>query len=436
MEEQLMSAEKKKKVIVSYKTLDNALSKPESVSRTEDELASVAETPEEKAAMLASLHSALNLLEERSAEGTEGVLVAADHRIASLLQTYAAAWAQKEGGKLEEAGPAGEYLEAKFDDKDYYSWARSFFSWWKGIVDHPWLDAPSLKTFGNDARLALLGDWGTGMYGAPACGISIENDPQGYDIRLHLGDVYYSGDRDEVAENFLAYWPKNKTGGEINRACNSNHEMYTGGHAYFNQILTRFEQSASYFALRNDHWLLVGLDTAYKGKDLHGDQVSWLENLIEKSAGRRVILFSHHQPFSFFDGGHPKITAKLGGLLARQKIFAWYWGHEHRCVLFERHQGWGLYGRCVGHGGYPYFRDKLADYPGSAAGGNGIVWRQFGGKNMLPGGLVLDGTNPYLGAESHKYGVQGYMSLVFKGAELHEIVHTPDGTELYNRRLI
>jgi hypothetical protein len=429
-----MSDEKKRNVIVSYETLNAALSKPESVAKTDEELGSFAQTPQERAAILASLHNALRLLEERSAGGAEGVLVTADHRVASLLQTCFAAKSREEGN-VEAAGPGGDYLEARFDDKDYVSWAKSFFSWWKGIVDHPWLDSPSVKEIPGASRLALLGDWGTGMYGAPDCGHTIGADPEGYDVRLHLGDVYYSGDTHEVEENFLAHWPKNRTGNELNRACNSNHEMYTGGHAYFNLILSQFEQSASYFALRNEHWLLVGLDTAYEGKDLHGGQVSWLESLIEESPERRVILFTHHQPFSLFDGGNPNVTDKLAHLLEARKIFAWYWGHEHRCVLFDQHTQWGLHGRCVGHGGYPYFRDKLAAYTAQQTPAADTVWRRLYGKNMLPGGLVLDGPNPYLGGEAHKYGVQGYMTLAFDGDQLHERVHTPDGGMVYDQRL-
>src|SRR5262249_26109517 len=196
-----------------------------------------------------------------------------------------------------------ELYEAKFDDKDYVAWVGSFFTWWKGIIDHPWLDQPKTHRFDNRANLALLGDWGTGMYGAPESARSIENYAQGYQIRLHLGDVYYSGNKDEVKKRFLDIWPKNKTGNEINRACNSNHEMYTGGHAYFGQTLNAFKQSASYFALENDHWILAGLDTGYKEKDLKGKQDEWLSDLVNNSQGRRILLFSHHQPFSPFDGG-------------------------------------------------------------------------------------------------------------------------------------
>ncbi len=112
---------------------------------------------------------------------------------------------------------------------------------------------------------------------------------------------------------------------------------------------------ASYFALQNDHWVLVGLDSAYVDHDLAGDQVAWLEKIVENAGDRKVVLFSHHQPYSLFDSQGPKLVEKLGGLLGRRKLFAWYWGHEHRCVLFDPHPAWGLHGRCIGHGGLSVF---------------------------------------------------------------------------------
>jgi 3',5'-cyclic AMP phosphodiesterase CpdA len=424
--------------LVSYQQLNAALSKPESVAKTNAE--AVTTDPTQAAAAVVSMNHALALLEQASRDRDDKVMVSVDHRVASLLQTYMGEEAKK-AGKIEPIGPDAygrDRYEAKFDDKDYLAWVGSFFSWWKGIIDHPWLENPQTKRFNNNARLALLGDWGTGMYGAPESARSIEKDPNGYDVRLHLGDVYYSGNKDEVKERFLDIWPKNKTNNEINRACNSNHEMYTGGDAYFDQTLANFNQSASYFALENDHWILAGLDTAYKGKDLHGNQVAWLTELINNAGGRRVVLFSHHQPFSPFDGGNEKVTNKLSELLSTQKIFGWYWGHEHRCVIYEQHPAWKLFGRCVGHGGYAYFRDKLGSAQTVNNGHQDTVWKRLEPKNAAPAGIILDGPNPYLPphGKAEKYGPHGYMTLKFDDNHLVEIVHAPDGTVLFNQQLV
>ena len=431
--------------LVTYRQLNIAVNtNAESATEAaQGAAANVADDAVEAAAMLTGLNAALEIL--RQADQNLGVMVSPDHKVASLLQTFLAEESAKVG-KVEPisgvggVGGVGTAFEAKFDEKDWKGWVESFFTWWKKIVPHTWLDTPSDKRIPNNARLALLGDWGTGMYGAPHCAHSIEADEKGYDVLLHLGDVYYSGDKNEVEERFLNLWPKleatswaNKES-VINRACNSNHEMYTGGHSYFNKTLSKFEQSASYFALHNDHYILAGLDTAYKRKDLAEGQVEWLSELVRHAAGRRVILFSHHQPFSWFEAGHPKITAKLGELLGGQKIFAWYWGHEHRCILYQKHPAYGLYGRCVGHSGYPYFRDDLEGHVVSEEKTDGARWYRVGAKNLSPGALVLDGPNKYMKEdEVAKYGPNGYMTLDFDGERLTEVVHAADGKELYQR---
>jgi Calcineurin-like phosphoesterase len=164
----------------------------------------------------------------------------------------------------------------------------------------------------------------------------------GYYMVMHLGDVYYSGDGGEMKARFLDVWPKAQ--GAISRGLNGNHEMYTGGKAYFDAALKQFGQPASYFALQNNHWLLAGLDTAYADHDLAGDQASWLTNLIAQAGDRRVVLSSHHQPFSLMDVQGPKLVQKLQPHLATGRIYAWYWGHEHHCVVYDGHPAWRLRG--------------------------------------------------------------------------------------------
>lgn len=206
--------------------------------------------------------------------------------------------------------------------------------------------------------------------------------------------------------------------------------MYAGGHGYFTRALPRFGQKASYFAFQNRDWLLVALDSAYKENDLYGEQVSWLENLISLAGERKLILFSHHQPYSLFERQGLKLVKKLSRLLASKRIFAWYWGHEHRCVLFDRHPSWGLHGRCVGHGGFPYFR-KQPERPLESA-----VWKRIPPQNLVPGGLLLDGQNVYIPGHESEYGPNGYMILEFSGKDLFESVHDADGAVLWANLLL
>jgi len=388
------------------------------------------------------LNKATNILGKT--ETLPGVLSSIDHRMASLLQTYIVQQGIEEEKIIDEESSFRKAREVQFDEKDWAGWAKSFFSWWKKISPHPWLDTPSNKKIKNIARIGILGDWGTGLYGAPVCARNIEKSKDGYDVLVHLGDVYYSGDTKETKERFLDLWiDPAKTSWEnkdsvIHRACNSNHEMYTGGHAYFDYTLSKFEQSASYFALHNDHWVLAGLDTGYKEGDLMDGQVEWLTKLISEADGRRIILFSHHQPFSWFDKGYKKITDKLDTLLKGKKIFAWYWGHEHRCVLYDKHPIYGLYGRCVGHSGYPYFRDNFIGVKSELAENaaeEDFVWKLMSTKDTSPSARILDGPNPYVEGYADNYGCNGYMTLDFNDSNLIETVNAADGTALYSRQI-
>ncbi len=416
-----------KDTIITYREISKIINNNESA--TLGELEKSVEDPTESARMLAGLGAALKKLED--ADKNPGVLVSPDHKVASLLQTYLAERAA-EKGELEELPMGGK--EAKFDSDDWLGWAGSFFTWWRKIKPHPFLAAaPDPEPIGNKIRVAILGDWGTGLYGAPVCAKSIEQDAKGYQLAIHLGDVYYAGNKGEVQERFLDLWPKQNVA--INRAINSNHEMYTGGDAYFKLTLKdgRFNQAASYFAFQNDYWVLVGLDSAYEEHDLKGNQVAWLRNIINNSGDRKIILMSHHQPISRFESQGLKLVEKVGEFLGAKKIFAWYWGHEHRCMLYDRHPAWQMYGRTVGHGGFPYFRDKLDGAPEEP----GLPkWYRVGASNMIPGGLVHDGPNAYLKDHEDEYGPNGYMTLEFDGSHLIEIVHEPDRSVIYQRQLV
>lgn len=372
-----------------------------------------------QAEAMSRLSDVLGILEK--AQHDPGVLASADDRMTSLVQTYLARQSSlKPGGVVTtESGS-----EAKFDSTDIVGWGKSLFDWIKGLNKRDFIDQPApTDKLGHKCRIALLSDWGTGLYGAPVCSESIQKDGN-FDVVLHLGDVYYSGDVDEVKERFLKFWPKAKES-TINRALNANHEMYSGGKGYFDHILPAFGQKSSFFAMQNDYWLLVGLDTGYSEHELHGSQAEWLIELVKnKREDQRVVLFSHHQPFSLYEGQGHKLVGQLAPLLQARSIHAWYWGHEHRCVVHEPHAHWGLRGRCVGHSGFPYFRDKF-DVPLAEPG-----WQGREGKNLVPAAKVLDGPNAYMEGKASKYGPNGYVVLEFNDRDLKERYLRPDGTEL------
>jgi calcineurin-like phosphoesterase family protein len=429
-----MAAKAPENAIVTYRSFAGAFDKPVAQPLTHGSSAFESlDDPGEDSALRARLSAALAALEDETVRQGPGVMAAVQNQFASLLQSRMLEEPPPGNlSSLSDAHPAQSAFEVKYDECDILGWVTSVFTWWKMLLPQPWLvppDQPDTIGRGRKLRVAMIADWGTGLYGAPVCARSIGSDPETIDLMLHLGDVYYSGTLSEVRTRFLNLWPKR--GDAVSRACNGNHEMYTGGEGYFRAVLPAFNQPASYFAVQTDDWVLAGLDSAYEEHDLAGDQAGWLERIVNAAGDRRVVLFTHHQPYSLFDTQGPRLVEKLGRLLGRRKIFAWYWGHEHRCVLYDAHPAWGLLGRCIGHGGYPYFRDRVGALPIA----KGKYWRRVETRNLVPGGLILDAPNEYVPGEEDKYGANGYVTLEFDERHLNERMHAPDGAVLRERQL-
>jgi Calcineurin-like phosphoesterase len=319
--------------------------------------------------------------------------------------------------------------EVKFDERDL-RWGLSLLNWLRGLKRHA-LVRPSgpPETLAERTRIALLGDWGSGRYGAPAIGKTVAAGV--YDMAIHLGDVYYSGTEREVRENFLRHWPSRPN--LVSRALNSNHEMYSGGYGYFGITLPRFGQSGSYFAAQNAHFTLLGLDTAYVDHDLDAEQLAWVRGMVEQAGARKVIFLSHHQLYKPGGAIAKDLMQRVKPLLESGKVFAWYWGHEHVAAIFEPDRTHSLHARCIGHSGFPYFR-----YKGDAAletGLEGARWRIFPGDGKVPRARVLDDPNPFVPEKPERYGAQGFASLALDGPSLTERVHRPDGTVIYEQQL-
>jgi len=426
-----------KKLVVTYREIYNAVHANHEDAMAAARDAAVAGAPDDplaQAAFLAGLNAALAELQK--AEHDPEVMSTPRHPMASQLQSFITEQAQQ-GKTSQPPAPLPEGLEVKFDNDDWLGWMGSFFTWWRKIHPHA-LNAgdPTAAAIPNAYRVALISDWGTGMYGAPhsADAIAADTDPRGYQLMLHLGDVYYSGTEGEIKDRFLADWPKRTDA--ISRTLNGNHEMYTGGKAYFDVALPTFKQSASYFALRNDFWTLVCLDTAYSEHDLADPQRAWLDQMLATNTTQKVVFFSHHQPYSLLDSQGEKLVAKLGDLLIGKRIFAWYWGHEHRCVIYDKHSTYDLLGRCVGHGGFPEFRDKIDDVPIEQDGPvAGFKWRRLAARNLVPSGLILDGPNKYVTDHENEYQPHGFLTLEFDNDRLTEIYRLPDGSVVRSQTL-
>jgi hypothetical protein len=108
------------------------------------------------------------------------------------------------------------------------------------------------------------------------------------------------------------------------------------------------------------------------------------------------MLLSHHQLFSASEpGGGEMLRWKIAPVLETGRVRSWFWGHEHRCVLYEPRENLE-FARCIGHGGVPVYRthSEKDPYPPPA------VWefREFLQKGVerwaLFGFAVLDFDGP------------------------------------------
>lgn len=230
-----------------------------------------------------------------------------------------------------------------------------------------------IQVMPNVAKVALAGDWASGTISAYRVRYEMEHlEP---DITIHLGDVYFAGKQEEFDEYFLGEddWLRGRlqTTDEITAlqsyALNGNHEMYSGGHAYFESIKKHFGQETSFFCLENEHWRVVALDSGYSSRlipvlelipwwiHLHSHNMAWLQrNILGSDDLRPIILLSHHQWFSAFDIEYIRFGRELGN---DPRYLLWLWGHEHRFAAYGSYQahpkGPSIRARCIGHGGMP-----------------------------------------------------------------------------------
>jgi hypothetical protein len=223
---------------------------------------------------------------------------------------------------------------------------------------------PGIYQLPDNAKMALVGDWGSGTENAYHV-MDLIRFKQKPNITIHLGDIYYSGQVDEVQAYFLGEddWYR----GERSFALNANHEMYSGGCGYFDHVLPALNQETSYFCLENEYWRVVAIDTGYYAKifplielllqtKLHDENLKWLHQVVfaDESDARPVILLSHHQWFSSFDRGYSRLGHQLEPFL--KNVAVWFWGHEHRFSGYAPYAGNGdvkVRARCIGHGGMP-----------------------------------------------------------------------------------
>jgi hypothetical protein len=302
---------------------------------------------------------------------------------------------------LESGTSSRDELFAQFGPDDL-EWIKTVVQSGLTMLDgkHDFGVKPVEQEMAEHARIVLFGDWATATPRAQALAGQIERElvAVGPDVELHvihLGDVYYCGEPDEYQSRFLRHWPAR---GECARATswnlNGNHDMYSGGHGYFELIDPQREAAAiepgvgdlapdafkqqdgtSFFRIFNDDWQIIGLDSAYVDNDLDERQEPWLKQWIglapddehpPPSGRRKTILLSHHQLGSARAQASvgPGIREKTAEIRKDGRIQAWFWGHEHRALVYEPYLG-VRFPVCLGNGGVPELLSHVFTFAGA-----------------------------------------------------------------------
>lgn len=241
-------------------------------------------------------------------------------------------------------------------------------------------------TNNDNIKMVLAADWATDTAESDHIGAVMKRE--GGDYTIHLGDVYFVGAPTEVHANFIgrdAAWPKGSSG---SLALPGNHEFYSNGNPYFDQLLphmfartagnNNFRQDASFFCLENNYWRVIGLDNGYYSvgpllieyiikPDAHLDDklIAWLKNEVKADPAdtRGLIILSHVQYCSAFEPQYPKAAEVLREIFGPNKEVIWLWGHEHRFAAYGKYNsqsGIQAYGRCIGNGGMPVELGKVS----------------------------------------------------------------------------
>lgn len=255
------------------------------------------------------------------------------------------------------------YQDSPYAEFDY-KWTEALVHYWyyKEFPDEvaPFATTPNVLSVpgAGPVTIALIGDWGTGAYNdfgfsSPSTLVANAVGQLNPDITIHLGDVYYAGLESEETANLLSNgFPAGKL---ANFTMNSNHEMYAGanglfGTAFKSRLFVQ-QKNTSYFAIRTNNWVVIGLDTAYydtssfymDGALTDPHQLGFIRSL-NITAQERVIVLTHHNGILY--NGQSSTTALLSQVytaLGNRYPDYWYYGHIHNTIVYNNSSAQGQY---------------------------------------------------------------------------------------------
>lgn len=334
--------------------------------------------------------------------------------------------ANLDAGAVIAVGPDGViWGTGKYEELDP-GWAEAFAVYLESLLPlfggkHPFMAIPQVIQIPNNVQIAMAGDWGTGDWRtnanpAPSTDVGNHMDILKAHLTIHLGDVYYAGTSDQEQHLLVNIWPQGSMG---SLALNSNHEMYSGAKPYFAAISNppfAMQQGCSYFALQNDNWVIVGLDSAYfspesglymdgsLGPD-DGTQVQFLQQQV--ATGKKVIVLTHHN--GLVDDGSSTTNLwnqVMSAFPPGSGPAYWYWGHVHIGTVYEPKAPGNVLCRCIGHGALPWGQAP------ELAGNPNVLWYEKRSAN--------DPDIP-------QRVLNGFAMLYLDGPNIHEVLYDENG---------
>ncbi len=317
---------------------------------------------------------ACEVMEQSVAAGKNPLDFAADISTSELISTCARLYLSLAMAKATGDDDRAKELESEiqFSTCDPL-WAKTLFHFDSDRTVTPYRHYESIDDFvlpltGDKLKIAFIADWATGTEVAKNVMRCIgEQKP---DVLIHLGDVYYSGTKEEMDEHFLSIVREHVSAETKVYSLAGNHDLYAGGEGYY-WLIDELGQPASYFCLRNDHWQILGIgappeigspmSSQSHAQDVDPKEAEWQRHKIENGDGRKTVMLSHYQLFT----ASGNIARSVDNLpLAVNPVFmeafepvlpdidVWLWGHEHNLAAFEPYVGLER-GRCIGSGAMP-----------------------------------------------------------------------------------
>jgi len=141
-------------------------------------------------------------------------------------------WAEITGNRELAAECAAELKNSVCDAAGWSTCLTNYLKFKAQGGSFPYVeDRNPVVSIGNNVRMALVGDWGTGE--REAVNLLNQVKAQSPDLLVHLGDIYYSCTIEEAAQNFLDICRSTFPPPFPLFSLCGNHDMYSGGSGYY-----------------------------------------------------------------------------------------------------------------------------------------------------------------------------------------------------------